>query len=325
MKQFRFFNLTFLISCLFLEFLISNFLFISSIHADSATLTVSPPVSEILIAPGKTVTQTFTLTYLGSEVDVIPELHRVKPSDSSGHVNIDPSPLSLSSLPFTITSSPSKLGESITTNSKSIPITLSFSASATTVPIDTYLALIFKAVGGDELMTSSRTTPGIAALILVSVSPLGVTPINLEIQDFSIPPIHDSWLPINIAPTIKNHVSTMIRPEGKFEIISPLGKTILTLPLYPNLVLGNSSRTLQSSIHELPGDLSWSPSWKEIGPFKLRLTITTISGIKLNEIERVVWILPIRLLIILTTLIFFIIAILKTTFKKNATIKSSLT
>lgn len=298
---------------------------ITPVYAGSSTLSISPPVVEIMIAPGKAINQTFNLQYQGDEATIIPELHKIKPSDSFGHVAIESKPLDPATIPLIITSITHPLGKEIVSTGGTLPVTLSFQAAATGTETDVYLALVLRAVGINEIQNASITTPAISALILITINPTIVSPVDIAINDFSPPQLHDSWVPLVINPKIENKTSIMTRTEGKYEVISPFGKTIFSAPLYPNLVLGNSSRSIQSSVHELPFDLSWSPSWREMGPHKLRLTITTLGSTKLSEIERIVWILPIRLLIILITLIIFIIALLKTALKKNATIKTSLT
>ena len=284
-------------------------------HAQSVNLSISPPVVEILIAPNKKVSQTFNLQFEGDSLTVIPEIHAVKPMDTSGHVTVDPNPIKPADIPLTITSINHVLGVPFTVQGNTVPITLSFEAASSDTSQDVYLALVLKAVPAEITDTSSVTTPAISALILATITPDGILPINLEVGDFSLPIIHDSWDPITITPTLVNHNPIMIRPLGTYEVISPGGKTILSIPLYPNLILGNASRVIEGShgststnTSPLPLPLSWSPTWYNIGPYRVHLTITSQGGTKLTDIEKVVWVLPIR--IILGTIFFILITIL---------------
>jgi len=112
----------------------------------------------------------------------------------------------------------------------------------------------------------------------------------------------------------------MIRPEGNYQIVSPSGKVVYESKLYPALILGNSSRTIQGSepntLYSIqntaysPAPLTWSPSWSDIGPHRLSLTITTLGGSKITQVEKVVWLLPLTGIIIALTLILTIISIL---------------
>jgi hypothetical protein len=271
-------------------------------HAQSTTLSVSPPVVEILLAPTKKVTQTFTLQATGEDVIITPELHLVKPSDDSGHMQIDPAPLNPSSIPLTYS-----------INQAGPTYTLTLESASTDVPQDVYLALVFRASPRSSTiydLPSTLTTPSIAALMLVTINPTGVIPINLEIQNFDLPFFHDSWLPLTARPSLKNSTPIMIRPHGKYEIISPTGETIFSLPLYPNLILGNSSRSLRSTIHDLPSTLTWSPSWSAIGPYALRLTVTTEGGTSITSVEKTIWLLPLRLIIISSALIICLLTLI---------------
>lgn len=291
----------------------------SPVHAQSASLSVSPPVVEIMLAPNKQVSQTFTLKTSGENLDVTPELHLAKPKDSNGHMTIDLNPLNTSSIPLTINIAGPNTSP-----------TLTFSAANTDVPQDIYLALVFKTNidplrAGSSRPSTTSLSPAISALILVTINPSGVIPINLEINDFSPSLFHDSWLPLTIKPAIENKSDTMIRPLGSYEIISPRGKTVFTTSLYPNLILGNSSRNImgfhsrsEGSPHsgsaDVAGDpipLTWSPKWSNIGPYRLHLTVTTQGGTKISEIEKVVWVIPLRLTIILSLIVVIVVFALR--------------
>ncbi|MFH2085861.1 MAG: hypothetical protein ABII21_03710 [bacterium] len=303
MNRFKFFK--FLIC---FGFVILNFGFkVTPIHAQSVSLSVSPPVIEMIIAPGKSVTQSFTLDTQGEEVSITPTLHKAIPVDSMGHVLVDPKPLDLKTLPLAI-----KISGPDTSP------TLTFTAENTDKAADVYLALVFEATSPTPLNKSTTTTPAISALILATVNPTGVIPINLEIKDFSPPLIHDSWDPLIMIPTLTNSTSIMIRPIGSYEIINPWGKSVFSLPLYPNLILGNSDRKILGShtrcegsphtgcVDLAPISLTWSPTWKNIGPYRLHLTLTTQGGTKITDIEKVVWIFPIKITIYLVIIFIFI-------------------
>ncbi len=287
---------------------------VPSAQAQSATLTLSPPVVEILLSPNHKVSQTFTLSAEGSPLVLTPTLRLAKPNGTDGHVTIDPSPLNESTIPLVITSS-HPLNEPIMSDGP-VTLTLTFEGASLDVPQDIYLALVLSASSTDSPLTRPNlgVGGGISSLILLTLTPVGTLPVSLEIEGFSPPVVHDSWTPLTLAPTLKNGAPIMVRPEGTFEIIGPGGTTIISLPLYPNLILGDSSRSILASskdpsfaqqgtvLQALP--LSWSPKWSDLGPHRLRLTITTQGGTKLTEVEKVVWILPLRIIAFCTVLIF---------------------
>ena len=276
----------------------------SFVQAAETTLSVSPPVTEILLAPGKSVSQTFSLKSTTPGLTLTPELHLAKPSDDSGHITIDPSPLNQTTLPLTINMS-----------GPSISPTLTFQASNIDTSQDLYLAIVFQASPSSPLSldNTSVALPAISSLILISLNPSGVIPIDLEVTSFTIPYLHDSWGPLTITPLLKNNSPVMIRPIGKYEIISPSGKISFTRALYPSLILSDSVRRILGTDHcdlqrtdpcqILP--LTWSPPWYAIGPYRLHLTITSLGGTKITDVEKVIWVLPIRLLIISALILIF--------------------
>lgn len=289
-------------------------LFPSAAHAQSTSLSINPPVVEILIAPNKQVTQTFTLQAQGENISIIPELHLVHPSDLNGHTTIDPEPLNPSSISLTINSPTHHLGTPIPYSGSPLPITLTFEAANVDISEDIYLALVLRTIPNSDLQSSSITALSISALILVTINPTGIMPINLEVKDFSPPFFHDSWLPLDINPVLVNKAPIMIRPLGKYEVISPSGKVVFSIPIYPNLILGNSSRSIQGNAPEVPSPLplSWSPTWSTLGPHRLHLVITTQSGTTLTDIEKIIWIIPMRIILIFSLFIILFIIYLTT-------------
>lgn len=278
--------------------ILHTFAALAKISAADVSLSISPPVVEILIAPNKKLTQTFILKLDGDNLTVTPELHLFKPSDNAGHVALDPLPLNPALIPLVVTSS-LPLNTPHIVSGETISIALTFEAPTSDLPQDLYLALVVKTGAIEPIESDPTTSPGISSLILVTINPTSVLPINLEITDFETPHLHDSALPLELSPSLKNNADIMIRPEGKLEVFSPTGKTVFSTDLYPNLVLGNSSRTLYSIQDTLYSPLSWAPSWKNLGPHRVRLTIMTQGGTKLSEIEKTVWVLPIRATIII--------------------------
>lgn len=290
-------------------------------HAQSAGLSLSPPVVEILLAPNKQLKQTFNLHVDAENIAVIPNLHLVKPDGVNGHSQIDLSPLNPSSIPLTITSSiPLGIPTPLKPGNPNLSITLTFESASLDVAEDVYLALVVRLapLGSSTPSLSSNTLPGISALILTTINPTGVMPIGLEIEDFDLPLVHDTWTPLTSSPRLINSVDQMIRPEGKYEIITPSGKSAFSLTLYPNLVLGNSTRLLQGtdpcknekgSIPCNPIPLKFTPKWSDIGPHRVKLTITTQGGTTITQVERVVWFLPIRISVVVIITILLAVAL----------------
>lgn len=304
-----------------LPILLSTIFYILSpiphIHAQSVTLSVSPPVVEVLIAPGKKLIQNFVFKADGNDLAVIPEIHLARPSDSSGHIEIESDPYTPSSISLTISSN-HELGKPVSLKNNELTFSLGLEAANVDVAEDVYLALVLKVVPDSKLSSASMTLPGISALILATINPSGVTPIDLSIESFDLPFLHDSAYPFTINPVLKNNLPIMIRPRGTYEVLDSHGKTIFSLPLYPNLILGESERTIAGMLKDSPTSLTWTPSWKNIGPYRLRLSITTEGGSKITEIEKPLWVLPIRgIILLLLGLILISIIVVRTMRKQN--------
>ncbi len=271
-------------------------------HAQSIGLSISPPTVEILLSPNKKVIQTFQLTNQGENTEIVPEIHAVVPSDSAGHVVVDPAPLSPTKIPLII-SCDHTLGTPFSiAGGATVPVTLSVEGASSDTVTDTYFALVLKVVPStpSQTHTLSPTLPAISTLVFVTLTQTGTLPINLEIGNFDPPLVQDSWGVLTITPTIKNTAPVMIRPKGTYTILSPQGKTILSLPFFPNLILKTSERIILGEKMADDGktpeaiSLSWSPHWYDVGPYRLHLAVTTEGGTKVTEIEKVVWLLPIR-------------------------------
>lgn len=271
--------------------------------AQTTTLTLSPPVTELLLRPNIPVQQTFILKISGSNPTITPSLHLVTPSDTEGHVTIDPNPVNPASLPVVVTSNP-PLNQPLATAGQDLGFTLTLSAANTDATLDSYLALVFTTT--DPNTSESSAQAGISALLFLTVTPDGLLPIDLSLSEFNPPTIHDSSHPLTLAPIVANQTDSMIRPQGLFTVTSPRGNPVATQELYPNLILGHNTRQLKSNISNLPSDLTWHPAWYSIGPHTLTLTLTSQGGKTLTTAERVVWLLPLRPLFIICSLIIIV-------------------
>ena len=299
---------------LFIIFLLSSS---TLAFADATTISINPPVLEILIEPNKSLTQTFTLEH-GSSENLMGtlELHRFTPADNLGHINLEREIANPSSLPLTITSSTHPLNQPFPLNGQSTQATFNIEAASSDKTEDVYLALVFKTTSADPSTLSSSAVPGITSLLLITITPSGSLPTNLDIMDLNLPVLHDSWKELTLTGQIKNNTNIMIRPKGSLEIISPYGKSLTNIPLAQNLILGNSQRAIFAETETDSAPLKWSPTWKNLGPHRFHLMITTQGGTLLSETEKVVWIMPIRLIIFLI-LVFLLLTTILLAFKRK--------
>lgn len=293
-------------------------------HAQSVGLSIDPPVVEILLAPNKKLIQAFEIKNQGEKGDFAVTLHAVTPEGTFGHVAIDRNPLDMTTIPLVVKlqNANLELGKPFTIDAgNSQQIVISIEGASTDETTDAYFAVVVQSMGsvaGD--ITSSA---GISGLVLTTLTPSGSIPVNMTIENFNPPLIHDSSTPLVFRPELKNNSTSMLRPEGKLEIISPRGNHNSEIKLFPNLVLKNSSRTLVGATGEPPQGipLTWRPSLANIGPYTFRLTVTTPGGTKIQAIEGTVWLFPIRKLVGLLAVIILGTTIYSMRSRKNDSAK----
>jgi len=265
-------------------------------------LSISPPVTEVLLAPNKTATQTIQLANNGEDTAFSLSLHKLIPTDDLGHSTIDPTPYTQSNTPLEIKIQGKEFDTSYPFPANStIPLTLNFTSATVEEPLDFYLALVAKIENSESLTQSSTTTPGISLPLLITLTPLPALPTDIAINQFSPPQLHDSSLPLKVPVIIENKAPIMLRIKGTLALISPTGKVVQESIFDPTLILGHTTRSLPSTKYQVPSTT--------IGPHTLKLTIQTEGGRILLESEKPIFFAPLRPILIL-----IVIALSLTTF-----------
>ena len=271
--------------------------FAPSAKAQSAGLSISPPVVEVLLSPNKSATQTFVLKNEGEDTSFSLAFHKLIPTDSLGHSTIDPTPLSFSNLPITATIQNFELNTFYPLDSgATVNLTVLLQGATVEEASDLYLALVISLSPREDLTQSTTIAPGISALILTTIPPVPAIPTDITLSDFDPPALHDTSNPLTITPMLQNNSPIMLNTKGVLSLTSPFGKVLSSHPYDQTLILGHSTRTPKSYILDLKSSY--------LGPHKLKLTILTESGRTLIESEKTIFFAPIRLII------FFILALL---------------
>lgn|GEM_PF-1358400 len=300
-------------SCLIIVIWLLVIRFSPPASAQTLSLTISPPVTEIIMKPNTSLIQSFTLQNQGESTQLTPRLALIRPKGLVGGVEIEPSPFEPSEIPLTLSLASDRLALNepfFLKSGETAQLVLKLESASLSEPVDVYLALVLESTASD-LPGNTTARGGISSLVLVTITEDGTIPLEIELGNFSPSPIHDSGTPLNLSPEVKNNAPIMLRPHGTFSVFSPSGKEIFQSALYPNLVLGESSRSLllaseNSANKEVldPLPFSWQPSLTNFGPHRLTITLTTQGGTALAEESRIVWLLPIQLLI------YFLLAII---------------
>lgn len=210
------------------------FLHTTQAFAQSAiSLSVSPPLFELMIQPGKEAKQTYTVINNGGDTMVTPQIVYFDPSGEDGAVNLTDNPapdwIKYSKEPIKL-----KGGDKIDFN-------LIFSPPENTEETDHFLTLIFETKEPVDILNQNSTkyTSQIGTNILITISKDGNPKKSAEIIEFSAPKIIDSFLsPVIYNLTISNNGNSFWKPMGKIVV----GDEILKLT--PQNILSGSSRKI---------------------------------------------------------------------------------
>lgn len=267
-------------------------------HADVG-LSITPPVSEVLISPNKSLRTTLQLTNNGEDTSVILSLHSLTPTGELGHSTIDPKPLNLSSIPIVIRLAGLELDTPIPlASNQSLPITLDLEAANLNEPTDVYFAILARPIEPNESHTLTSTTPGITALFLTTITPSASLPTNIALTPPQLPIIQDTSLPLSLDIKAENKTNIMLQVQAKVKLVSPNNATLTESNIDPKLILGNTTRLISPFTFNL--------SLYHFGPHTLTIELITLGGRTLTTNSYVIWLLPLRYILVTFVVILLI-------------------
>lgn len=285
--------------------LVTIFLHLSSIGhtaiAKSIGLSIAPPSLEIIMKPNTNIIQAYTIKNQGETMQFVAKIAKIMQIDNSGSTTIETKVFDPASTPlsFSLENADLKLSEPFLLESgNSTQLVLKIESASISESEDSYLALTVEPYSPMQKPGNSGQQPVIASLILATVTPTESVPIELELTNFNPPMLHDSSRKLSFTPQLNNTSSIMIRPLGKLTITNWRGQIVHEQDLFPHLILGNTSRTMEGLIQEenkapISTPLSWKSkfSW---GPHLVNLAITTQKGTEILEETHTTWVLPLQ-------------------------------
>jgi len=292
-------------------FIIFIFLLPTSALAQTTSLSLWPPLLEILIKPGKVVTQVYRLTNnSGDSVQIIPQIYPFIPLGDSGQIEIiypKPESSTIEPIFFSIQGS-DQLTDSMTLKPRETrELVLKIGVPRLSTEKDYYYTLLFSTSTKDE--TGSNRTSSISQIgsnIIITTSETGLLDISGKITQFFTPKIIDSFSPVNFLVKIQNSGINHFKPFGKIEVTGILNQKY-GIPLFEQNILSNSVRQL--TINSLYPKLS-------IGPFKSKLTVSLNQNGPSYSSEISFWMLPYKAGILIIVIVLIII-ILKRILKRR--------
>lgn len=206
--------------------------------AQEISLSISPPLTEITIQPGKTFSQTFTVKNDGTPVVIVPKIFPFIPLDRQGHAELieDQSSINAFSGWFAFDPSPISLG---TTGSHDFIVKI--------IPPeqvgekDYYFTFIAEVQNDNNLgVSASLSQTRIGANLLLTISKDGNPQKKASIVEFSAPKFIDSFSPLNYKIVLRNSGFGFFKPIGQITADQIFGSTTV-LKLAPlNILVGGT-------------------------------------------------------------------------------------
>lgn len=222
-----------------LGFGIYGFGFAKETFAQEVSLSISPPLTEITIQPGKNFSQTFTVKNDGIPVVVVPKMIPFVPLDKTGHAELSEDANSVSAFTnwFAFDQTPYSLGTNGTHD-----FIVKMSPPALSSEKDYYFTFLIEVQNGDENLgvNNTQSQVRIGANILMTISKDGNPQKNASIVDFSAPKLIDSFSGFTYKVLLGNFGNSFFKPSGKITIDQIFGSTT-TLNLAPlNILVGGT-------------------------------------------------------------------------------------
>lgn len=262
-------------------------------QAQSLSLSLWPPLLEVMIQPGKTITYAYQLTNNSDhELTIVPQIVSFEATGEQGQIKLNFPSKSLPSKPLTTNLYPltfsfesgEVFGKPVTIAiGQSKQVILKIFVPERTPEKDYYHTLLFST--GQEIEPQGSSTSSITQIgtnILLTVSKTGKPPYLGRILEFSSLKVVDSFSPVQFTVRLENWGKTLWKPFGKIKIEGILEQND-EVKLWEQNILAYSARKL-----DVPAYRPKLP----IGPFKALLDLTVNENGERLYTEINFWYLP---------------------------------
>jgi len=282
----------------FFLFLIFCWLFVLEtipVWAQKFSLSIYPPLLEVMIQPGRSITQVYKIRNNGEDLIIIPQIISFKVADEAGNIKlINQQPNRTEKQWFSLTNSNRNLGQPFSLSSgKTEELVLKIKIPKNAPEKDHYFSFVLSTPPTPPgTNTKTKTRGAIASNILLTISKDGKPRRLAEIAEFKTKKIIDSFDQPVFTVKIKNVGPALFKPQGNIVIKNIFGQTTDKLNLLPENVLAYSVRQIrcQNSAH---GQSCLLDSKFLIGRYQARLNFE-VDG-KNYQKTIIFWALPIKL------------------------------
>jgi len=281
-------NLKFKILFAFSIFSLLYLLFPNKVKAQSLGLSLYPPLLEVMIKPGKTITQTYQITNQGdSDLVMTTKILAFEPADELGNIQLKTDSLSPISDWISFQNADLNLGDSFVLKVKEEQqVVLRIKVPEKALEDDYYLTLLFESLPEFNINQSAAWSKiQIGSNLLLTVSETGEPPRKAEIVEFKI---KNAWFKLSSWQFIDSFANPLfslrIKNIGR-SLFKPMGTIIVSgwtggkypLELLPENILINSIRQSQcfSTDKNQPSPCQLETNWKSkflLGPYQARVS-----------------------------------------------------
>lgn len=284
--------------------------------AQAFSLSVSPPLTQILIKPGTKVTQTYQFANNGEGGLYSIHLFPFSPGGINGEIDLDEN--APNSDWFSLLAPQIAFGTKFNASPGSnTTVVLQISVPPGAVQKDYYFSLVFQSENEKGLAQSASQSSGrIGSNLLISVAG-DENPFKIaEIQEFSAPLIIDSLGKINYSFILKNVGRTLFKPIGRVTVDNFLSRKKTNLEIAPQNVLAYSERKISCLKEESLTDCNLD-SPVLFGLYRAKLDFTLDGQSKIYQAEVVTIALPFSLMAVLIVIYLILTTILNKIRVKN--------
>ena len=243
-------------------------------HAQTFSLGIYPPILEVMIKPGKTITQAYKVKNSGDDLVLIPNIVSFNPKDELGNVYLTRlNPVTKNW--FSLTNANIQLDQPFSLPSgTSQQLVLKIKIPENAIESDHYFSLTLTTSPTPLIgMTKTGMKGVIASNILLTISEDGTPQRKAEISKFSSKKLLDSFDKPAFDVQIRNIGQAYLQPQGSISIYNTIGKKIANLELLPENVLVNAIRKINCRADDADDKVrpcQWDPGFL-IGRYQTKL------------------------------------------------------
>ncbi len=300
-------------------FIIISLFFPKTASGQHFSLSIFPPLLEVMIQPGKSITKAYAIKNEGRDDLYLKAIIIPFTADSqSGQI------IYLEEFPpfapqFSLSNADLKLGETFKLLAgQSRQLVLQIKIPSQALQDDYYYTLFVQSSPEGEFLGEAATVSKakVGSHILITVSQSGSPPITGKISQFkAVPKLADLFDKVNLTVVAANTGKAFFKTVGKIEVFDWLGRKKAELELRPDNVLVNSQRKLVC-VTETPC------SFSSLLPGRYRATVTIKPNGNDPPFSQSIsfYLLPFRLsAAVLTVILFFLLTRKKKLFKMKKT------